>query len=103
MIQDALKNQIPHDPTSKRFALSGKLSNFFRMHKGRHRICWAVSTEKKLICVLFISETLRKAGDVNDPYRVFEKALVTGEFDEILGKIGVRKPPRLFPELGAVQ
>jgi mRNA-degrading endonuclease RelE of RelBE toxin-antitoxin system len=103
MIQDALKRQIPHDPTNKKFSLYGKLANLFRMHKGRHRICWAVSSQKRLICILFISETLRKEGDVNDPYRIFEKALVTGQFDEVLGKLGVPKSPRLLLESGAVQ
>jgi len=97
MVRDAIKNIIPSDPTNKRYALAGELSNIFRLHKGRLRICWIASSAQRKVCILFISETLRKEGDVNDPYRVFSKRLAAGEFDELFSRMGVRRPPRLSP------
>ena len=40
MIDDALDNLIPHDPFDPARALSGPLSNIFRIKKGRTRICY---------------------------------------------------------------
>src|SRR6266436_2458975 len=68
MVDDAIDNIIPHDPFSTSKALTGPLSNIFRVKKGRLRIYYAGSSKEKRIVVLYISQTLRKAGDVNDPY-----------------------------------
>src|ERR1700722_9384803 len=65
MVEEVIKKVIPFDPLNKRFGLSGPLSRFFRIKKGRHRICWAASSENRIVCILFISETLRKEGDVD--------------------------------------
>src|SRR5580692_8794010 len=72
-IDDALQNIIPHDPFNPRYALAGDLKPIFRLRKGRLRICWIGSPDKRRVCILFISETLRKAGDVNDPYKILTK------------------------------
>jgi len=88
MVQEAIKTIIPQNPLDKKYALSGNLSNIFRIKKGRYRICWIASS---LIFVLFISETLRKDGDANDPYRLFTKMAMTGEFDTMLDQLGIRK------------
>jgi hypothetical protein len=45
------------------------------------------------ICILFISETLRKDGDSNDPYEIFQGHLESGIFDKALQALGVRRPP----------
>jgi hypothetical protein len=86
MVQDALKNQIPRNPIDKSHGLSGPLSSFFRIKKGRMRICWAASSAKRKVTILFISETLRKAGDSNDPYVIFTKLAMSGSFDKFLGR-----------------
>lgn len=91
MVQEAVKRIIPHDPTNKSHALRGHLSNIFRLRKGRLRIVWIASSTMRRICILFISETLRKAGDPNDPYEVFQGQLESGFFDEALQKLGVRR------------
>src|SRR5947199_4261956 len=83
MIDDVIENVIPRDPFSRRYALVGKLSNFFRMQKGRMRICWMGSSSRKIVYIVFISETLRKSGDINDPYRLFTNMFLSGEFDAI--------------------
>lgn len=92
MVEEAIKKIIPLDPMNRRYALSGDLSNIFRLHKGRLRICWIASSTLRRSCVLFISETLRKQGDANDPYRVFTKMLRSGELDQYFARLGVKKP-----------
>jgi mRNA-degrading endonuclease RelE of RelBE toxin-antitoxin system len=87
MVEDAVKYIIPRDPIKRMHGLSGPLSNLFRLKKGRHRICWAASSATRRVCILFISETLRKEGDANDPYNVFTKLVLAGEFDEIIGRL----------------
>jgi mRNA-degrading endonuclease RelE of RelBE toxin-antitoxin system len=92
MVQDAVKKIIPQDPINKRFALRGELSNVFRIRKGRIRIMWIASASMRRICILFISETLRKEGDANDPYEIFQGHLESGIFDKALQELGVRRP-----------
>jgi hypothetical protein len=92
MIDEVIEKVIPRDPFNRRFALTGKLSNIFRMQKGRLRICWIGSSTRRRIYVLFISETLRKAGDVNDPYRLLTNMVLSGEFDALFQELGLKSP-----------
>lgn len=94
MVKDAITRIIPNDPLNKTYALRGDLSNIFRLRKGRLRICWIASSQMRRICILFISETLRKEGDANDPYAIFQSLLESGMFDEVIRKFGVRGIPR---------
>jgi mRNA-degrading endonuclease RelE of RelBE toxin-antitoxin system len=91
MVREAVKKIIPHDPMNKRYALRGHLSNIFRLRKGRLRIAWIASSKMRRICILFISETVRKEGDPNDPYEIFQGQLESGIFDDALQKLGVRR------------
>jgi len=93
MIQDAVKKIIPRDPLNKSYALRGSLSNIFRLRKGRMRIMWIASSERRRVCILFISETVRKEGDGNDPYEKFKRLLASGSFDEALKELGVKPVP----------
>jgi|SRR5271165_3786616 len=93
MIQEAIKKTIPRDPLNKCYALRGSLSNIFRLRKGRMRIMWIASSERRRVCILFISEALRKEGDANDPYEKFKKLLASGSFNEALKELGVRAIP----------
>jgi len=97
MVEDVIKNVIPQDPINKRYGLSGPLSRFFRMKKGRYRICWAASSQKRKVIILFISETLRKEGDANDPYNIFTKLVMSGKFDDVLSRLAGATPSRNFP------
>lgn len=92
MVQEAIKTIIPQNPIDKKYALSGHLANIFRIKKGRYRICWVASSQHRIIFILFISESLRKEGDINDPYRLFTKMVMTGEFDSVFDQLGIRKP-----------
>jgi mRNA-degrading endonuclease RelE of RelBE toxin-antitoxin system len=94
MVDDAIDNIIPHDPLAVRNALSGPLSNLFRVKKGRMRIYYAASSKERKVVILFISQTLRKAGDVNDPYSIFTRLVMTGRFDQVFAQLNVRIPPR---------
>jgi mRNA-degrading endonuclease RelE of RelBE toxin-antitoxin system len=94
MVDDAIDNIIPHDPLAVRNALSGPLSNLFRVKKGRLRIYYAASSTERKVVILFISQTLRKAGDVNDPYSIFTRLVMTGRFDQVFAQLNVRIPPR---------
>ena len=96
MIEDVIKNVIPQDPINRKYGLSGPLSRFFRLKKGRYRVCWAASSEKRKVVILFISETLRKEGDVNDPYNIFTKLVMSGKFDDVLSRLTGAVPPRSF-------
>lgn len=94
MVDDAIDNIIPHEPFAVQKALSGPLSNIFRVKKGRLRIYYAASSKEEKIVVLFISQTLRKAGDINDPYSIFTRLVMTGRFDQVFAQLNVRIPPR---------
>jgi mRNA-degrading endonuclease RelE of RelBE toxin-antitoxin system len=94
MVDDVIDNIIPHDPLAVRNALSGPLSNLFRVKKGRMRIYYAASSKERKVVILFISQTLRKAGDVNDPYSIFTRLVMTGRFDQVFAQLNVRIPPR---------
>jgi mRNA-degrading endonuclease RelE of RelBE toxin-antitoxin system len=90
MVRDAVKRIIPADPFNKKYALRGELSNMFRIRKGRLRICWIASSKMHRVCILFISESLRKEGDAQDPYVILQNMVDAGKFDEIFGQFGVR-------------
>ena len=92
MVHEAIKMIISNDPLNKRYALRGKLSNIFRLRKGRLRICWIASSQMRRICILFIAQTLRKEGDSNDPYVIFQNLLESGQFDEVMQKLRVKMP-----------
>jgi mRNA-degrading endonuclease RelE of RelBE toxin-antitoxin system len=90
MVEEAVKKIIPHDPLDKDYALRGHLSNIFRLRKGRMRIMWIASSAKRRVTILFISETLRKEGDANDPYEGFKRLFASGAFNDALKELGVR-------------
>jgi mRNA-degrading endonuclease RelE of RelBE toxin-antitoxin system len=92
MVRDAIKRIIPAEPLSKKHALRGELSNLFRLKKGRMRICWIASSKLHRVCIMFISETLRKAGDASDPYAILHNMVDSGTFDAIFTQFGVRMP-----------
>lgn len=90
MVRDVIKRVIPNDPLNKKYALRGELSNLFRIRKGRMRICWIASSRLHRVCILFISETLRKESDVNDPYVILQNLVDAGTFDAIFSEFGMR-------------
>lgn len=92
MVREAVKVIIPNDPLNRRYGLRGKLSNIFRLRKGRLRICWIASSQSRRICILFIAQTLRKEGDSNDPYVIFQNLLESGRFDEAMRELDVKTP-----------
>ncbi len=94
IVDECLNKIIPHNPYSPDRALSGDLSNIFRVKKGRVRICYIASSIRYEIYILYISESLRKAGDKHDPYVVFSGLLASGQFDELFDLLGVKRPPR---------
>ena len=83
MVEEALDRLIPHDPFNPAMGLSGRVSGIYRMSKVRIRICYIGSSKLKRIQVPFISNTPRKAGDVNDPY-----------LDRAFDVLGIRPPGR---------
>jgi mRNA-degrading endonuclease RelE of RelBE toxin-antitoxin system len=95
IVEEAVKKIIPHDPLNKTHALRGNLSNIFRLRKGRMRVMWIASSARRRVCVLFISETLRKEGDKSDPYEIFEDLLDSGAFDQALKELGVKRAAAL--------
>lgn len=97
MVRDAVTRVIPSDPFNKKHALRGELSNIFRLRKGRMRICWIASSKLRRVCIMFISETLRKEGDASDPNVILQSLVDSGKFDAIFNQFGVRmsklRPP----------
>jgi mRNA-degrading endonuclease RelE of RelBE toxin-antitoxin system len=94
MIEEILEKIIPHDPFNPDRALAGKLSNMFRVKKGRIRVSYIGSSKKRHLVVLYISDTPRKEGDVSDPYVILTNLIVSGKFDQFFDALGVRKPVR---------
>jgi mRNA-degrading endonuclease RelE of RelBE toxin-antitoxin system len=86
MVQEVIKTIIPRNPIDRSYGLSGPLSKYFRIKKGRMRICWAADSAARKVTILFISETMRKEGDANDPYNIFTKRVMSGEFQKFLEK-----------------
>jgi hypothetical protein len=84
MVQEVIKTIIPRNPIDRSYGLSGPLSKYFRIKKGRMRICWAANSAARKVTILFISETMRKEGDASDPYNIFTKRVVSGEFQKFL-------------------
>lgn len=83
MVDEALDKIIPHDPLQPGRALSGVLSGFYRVKKGRLRICYTVDQQAEKITVVYISENLRKDGDANDPYRVLTRLVKSGKLSAL--------------------
>ena len=96
MVEEALDRIIPHDPLMPERRLSGTLSGIYRIKKGRMRICYIADAEERVIRVLYISDTPRKDGDSNDPYRILTRWIKSGN-DELLDKLGVARPLRRTP------
>jgi mRNA-degrading endonuclease RelE of RelBE toxin-antitoxin system len=94
MVEELLDRIIPHDPFAPERGLSGPLSAIFRVKKGRLRVCYAGSSKQHKIVILYISETPRKAGDVKDPYAIFTHLVMSGQYDQVLEDLGVRRPNR---------
>ena len=92
MVDEVLDKIIPQGPINPWNALSGPLANIFRYKKGRARICWIASSVQRVDTVLFISESLRKEGDINDPYYVFTNMVMSGQFNELFEQMGVKVP-----------
>jgi hypothetical protein len=95
MIDEVLDKIIPRDPFNKRYALTGELSTLFRFQKGRLRICWVGSSALRRIQVVFISETLRKEGDANDPYHLLTKMVLSGQFNDVFKELGLDPPGKM--------
>lgn len=94
IVDECLDKLIPHDPLQRSRTLAGGLSSIYRVKKGRLRICYVVSHSERQIIVLYISESVRKDGDKHDPYKVFTHLVMSGEFDSLFEKIGLKKPER---------
>jgi mRNA-degrading endonuclease RelE of RelBE toxin-antitoxin system len=94
MVDEALDALIPANPMDRKYALAGNLSNIFRLRKGRMRIYWICSSVKRIISVLFISDTPRKEGDAFDPYQIFGQMVMSGQFNNIFAELGVKIPGR---------
>jgi len=92
-IDEALETLIPHDPLNPALALAGDLRHIYRMKKGRMRICWIASAAERLVYVLFISETLRKDGDANDPYKILSAMVRNGTCNQFFKELGIPLPP----------
>lgn len=94
IIDECIDRLIPHEPFSADRRLAGALSHIYRVKKGRFRICYSGMPGTETLTVLFISETLRKEGDQQDPYRIFTKMVMSGSFDGVFEKLGLRRPER---------
>jgi mRNA-degrading endonuclease RelE of RelBE toxin-antitoxin system len=101
MVEDAIERLIPHNPLSRERALSGILSGWYRVKKGRMRICYACDPSEETITIIYISETLRKDGSSNDPYAILTRLVKSGQAEEILKGLGVHKELKQSLALGA--
>ncbi|HYB96500.1 MAG TPA: type II toxin-antitoxin system YhaV family toxin [Vicinamibacterales bacterium] len=95
IVDDAIRRIIPADPTNHKYSLHQPLDGFFRIAKGRLRIAWAVETELREILILYVSDELRKDGDVRDPYVVLNQMAKTGLLQKLVEdwKLALYIPP----------
>ena len=70
-------------------------AKIYRVKKGRIRICYIGRSDQKRIIVLYISDTPRKEGDVNDPYAVLSRMLRSGDYDTFFDDLGIPFPKNL--------
>ena len=103
MVEEAIDKLIPSDPFCPERSLSGPLSNIFRISKGRLRIFYIGSSKARRIIILFISERLRKQGDVNDPYSLFSRLVLSGKYNDLFEKLGVRPPDKRMSVSHSIQ
>ena len=101
IIQEALDTIIPHDPFQAKRALSGTLAKIYRVKKGRIRICYIGRSDQKRIIVIYISDTPRKEGDINDPYAVLSKILRSGDCNTFFDELGIPFPKKLVAAASA--
>jgi len=76
---------VPQDPNAPEYRLRGSLAGF-RRAKGRglpprYRLFWVFSSRRKIIIFLYVNTegVLRKEGDKNDVYAVFERLVRRGD------------------------
>jgi toxin YhaV len=79
-LRNATMEVIPEDPNKKEYQLHSELKKYRRYKQGlqRYRLFFTFSTRPPVILYLYINDksSLRKNGDKNDPYVIFNK-LVT--------------------------
>lgn len=95
VVDDAIRKTIPGDPTNKKYALHKPLDDFYRISKGRLRIVWAAEPELREILIVYVSDELRKDGDIADPYVVLNQMAKAGHLQKIIDdwRIALYTPP----------
>jgi toxin YhaV len=84
-IVQLITTEIPADPGHERFNLGSTLGSGYRFWKrakfGRYRLFFRYDASRKVIIYAWINDeqTLRKAGDKNDPYAIFARGLQRGQ------------------------
>jgi toxin YhaV len=84
-VQRLVTQIVPQDPNRLEFQLRGPLAQYRRAKKHglppRYRLFWIFSSRERIIIFLYLNDdsTLRKEGDKNDPYEVFERMVRRGE------------------------
>ena len=91
-VMRAVKEIIPADPLSSRFALTGPLKRYGRVKKmglpNRYRLFFRVfqAGEQKSIFILWLGYP-RKEGDKKNCYAVFQKMVERGDFPGSLDEL----------------
>ncbi len=93
-IVQIITEEIPADPAHDRFNQGNTLGSENRLWKrakfGRYRLFFRYDSNQKVIIYVWVNDenTLRKAGDKNDPYAIFARGLKRGQppnaIDELL-------------------
>lgn len=87
LAQDFLPDHACHET----HLLSGPLRGVvYRAKQGRLRIFYTASIERGLVILLDVGN--RKDGDKNDAYRVLERRIRGGDFDEQFRECGHQRP-----------
>jgi len=84
MVDEAIRVLIPSDPTNRKYALHAPLEDMYRISKGRMRLVWVVEPKHRTVLVLFISDTPRKEGDAQDPYRILAAMMKSGHLNDVI-------------------
>lgn len=90
-VKRAAEQLLPEHALKEGHFLAGPMRGVvYRAKQGRLRIFYVVSREKKLVIILEVA--LRKDGDKNDAYRILERRIRHGDFDDSFAECGHARP-----------
>jgi hypothetical protein len=94
VINEVLEKLIARDPFNKEFALSGSLSDLYRVTRGSLRISWIASSVNGRVFVVSIVE-MPTTGNATTPYEILTRLVLSGKADQLFQELELPSPRAL--------